>query len=606
MPLRSGAAVKRSGSPKRRPVGHVRRAQQITTFGVGSLVAIEDQSFIVGGLDLWKDDRTLILDEPRLQRRLRVEGFRLPPSDVPPSGEGVTVRRFPEWYSCGNCGDIQEYRKFGAADTNKCNVCKTVLTPSRFIVACAGGHIDDFPYWRWVHHGAGAEAEPCRGGALKLRSTGQSAALRSIVINCSCGRESTMEGAFGAAALSSLGIRCTARKPWLGPGALDPGCDETPRTMQRGSSATWFPIVRSALSIPPFSERLQTLIAPHFWMWADEDDAVIRRQAARLPHFAEAGYSPDEVLKGVRHREELTREGEAQVEEAPGVFEASHELRREEFRKLCSTVPESAENSQFVCVPPDVTGSQGPPAGIGRTMLVTRLREVRALTGFVRVDLPLPTDSPARTARLASNAVQWLPAVEVSGEGVFLRLDSDLLRAWELRPEVVERAAVVRRRHEASLRRRYPDREVPSPVSPRYLLVHTLAHVLINEWSLDAGYSASALCERLYVDDDEMAGLLIYTATSDSAGSLGGVIAQGAPDRLDRTLRSALRRASWCSADPLCIESEATGTESLNLAACHACVLLPETSCEMNNTVLDRAMLIGSRDRPTLGYFETA
>lgn len=51
--------------------------------------------------------------------------------------------------------------------------------------------------------------------------------------------------------------------------------------------------------------------------------------------------------------------------------------------------------------------------------------------------------------------------------------------------------------------------------------------------------------------------------------------------------------AAWCSSDPLCIESEPGGTDALNLAACHCCALLPETSCEEMNLLLDRAGLIG-------------
>jgi hypothetical protein len=144
-----------------------------------------------------------------------------------------------------------------------------------------------------------------------------------------------------------------------------------------------------------------------------------------------------------------------------------------------------------------------------------------------------------------------------------------------------------------------------SPVIPRMILLHTLAHALINEWSLDAGYPGSALRERLYVSSgaEGMAGILIYTATSDSAGSLGGLVAQGEPNRLRQTFASALERVSWCSADPLCMESEASGTDSLNLAACHACILLPEVSCELGNSFLDRAMLTGAPGASGVGMF---
>lgn len=170
---------------------------------------------------------------------------------------------------------------------------------------------------------------------------------------------------------------------------------------------------------------------------------------------------------------------------------------------------------------------------------------------------------------------------------------------------VTARVERMRTAHQRVLAQRAddPSRVVPSPATPRMVLLHTLAHVLINEWSLEAGYPAAALRERLYAADD-MAGVLVYTATSDSAGSLGGLVAQGEPETLGRTLRSAVRRAEWCSSDPLCMETEASGAGGINLAACHACVMLPETSCEHNNILLDRALLVGTSHDPLLGYFE--
>ena len=134
------------------------------------------------------------------------------------------------------------------------------------------------------------------------------------------------------------------------------------------------------------------------------------------------------------------------------------------------------------------------------------------------------------------------------------------------------------------------------------LLVHSLSHSLINQWSLECGYPAAALRERLYVSD-AMAGILIYTATTDSAGSLGGVISLAETNRLAATFVGAVQTAGWCSSDPLCIEAVAAGVDSLNLAACHACLLLPEVSCEHSNVFLDRVMLVGTADSPELGLY---
>lgn len=243
------------------------------------------------------------------------------------------------------------------------------------------------------------------------------------------------------------------------------------------------------------------------------------------------------------------------------------------------------------------------PLGVTGPMLVKRLREVRALRAFTRLADPDST-TESKEMPLSDSPLRWLPAMEVRGEGVFLRLDEERLGSWEKATAVAARIERMRTAHQRVLEQRAgdPSLVVPSPATPRMVLLHTLAHVLINEWSLDAGYPAASLRERLYAADD-MAGVLIYTATSDSAGSLGGLVAQGEPERLDRAIRSAVHRAAWCSSDPLCVESEASGTGGTNLAACHACVMLPETSCEQNNILLDRALLVGTPEDPRLGFF---
>lgn len=191
---------------------------------------------------------------------------------------------------------------------------------------------------------------------------------------------------------------------------------------------------------------------------------------------------------------------------------------------------------------------------------------------------------------------------QVIGEGVFLRLDPDRVAEWESRPEVQTRITPIGHAYRERFARfgLDPDREI----TPRLVMIHTLAHSIINEWSLDSGYPAASLRERLYVSD-KMSGFLVYTATSDSAGSLGGIVAQVESGRLAASVRSALERVSWCSADPLCMEAQTSGTDNLNRAACHSCVLLPETSCEEFNTLLDRALLVGTSEAPTLGFFSS-
>ncbi|RKE21909.1 DUF1998 domain-containing protein [Streptomyces sp. TLI_171] len=595
-----------------RRLGEIRRAQLITTYGVGAMIAVDNESFLVRGIDSWDISQAPIVVEPRLSDQLHVNEFRLPPAPDPDRArDGVRAVRFPEWYSCPRCNALQPFRKFNSpAGKAECSTCQESLVPSRFVMACANGHLEDFPYWKWVHRGGERTEVTSCAGELTLTSTGSTASLRSVLIACSCGASASMEGSFRRQALKELGIRCGGRSPWLKDAPTE-ACTEQPRTLQRGSSSVWFPVAHSALSIPPWSEGHAKLAARLYSKLKDENAEAIRtylrieKVLARHP-----SYDPDEVVALIRQRraaeDATTQTGERTEALSEELGSARTTLYRDEYRSLTVAHSENADEEQdFVCEPPvDPTGPVLDSHGLAQVMLVKRLREVRALQSFTRIEEPSPAVLP-RHAPISNVRPSWLPAIEVRGEGVFLRLDADRLRDWEHLSGPVERASRVRENHDRLLRSRGTGSDRPMPRShatPRFLLLHTLAHVLINEWSLDAGYPAAALRERLYVDD-EMAGVLIYTATNDSAGSLGGIVAQGEPDRLDRSLRSALHRAGWCSNDPLCAETEAGGADGLNLAACHACVLLPETSCENNNILLDRAALVGALDGSAPGYF---
>jgi len=241
-------------------------------------------------------------------------------------------------------------------------------------------------------------------------------------------------------------------------------------------------------------------------------------------------------------------------------------------------------------------------------ILVRRLREILALRGFRRI-LPEPPEAGDQLSagyslendcvRLSkSTDIRWLPAIELLGEGIFIRLREDRLSEWER--ENAHRYDNMRRRLENSIVR-------CDWFSPRYVLLHTLSHLLIRQLSVECGYSGASIKERIYSSipgsEVNMAGILIYTSSSDSDGSLGGLVRNGLPDAFENIFLNMLQNASWCSSDPVCIQSEAQGLESLNYAACHACALLPETSCEMRNCLLDRCAVTGSFENRDRGYF---
>ncbi|MFC5136996.1 DrmB family protein [Actinomycetospora rhizophila] len=584
------------------PVGRVRRGQLVTTYGVGAMIAAEERSFIVTAIDRWAVPQEPDLQEFRLQRRLKVAGFHRPPTpgEDERGGNGVHVRVFPEMYTCSGSEatgavpcqyNLAEYKRFEPTKKNECSACYGSLTPSRFVVACENGHLDDFPYWQWVHRGRSGGDTAGGPHKLSFRSSGRTSALRSIVIGCSCGASASMEGSFGRGALREIGYSCRGGRPWLGRDSAEQGCDAMPRTLQRGSSSAWFAVMSSALSIPPFTEALHRAIGDRAEEWSALPDDMIGKVARKVPALDR--YSVEDIVAAVRQREAYGEEED--------VADIGSVLRQEEYRQLLHET--ATENGEFET---EIASDERPIDGVEPAMLVTRLREVRALHGFTRVDPPAGAGDARVVPVSGDGRAPWLPAIEVIGEGVFLRLDPDRLEQWEQvrgPGSAHERAEVVRAAHERMQRDHGIDlSEFPSPVTSRLMLVHSIAHVVINEWSLQAGYPAASLRERIYVSDD-MAGFLVYTATSDSAGSLGGLVELGRPEALRSSLESALQRASWCSADPLCLEAEASGADSLNLAACHACLLLPETSCEYNNTFLDRAMLVGTPQDPKAGYF---
>ncbi|MFF0647742.1 DrmB family protein [Streptomyces tendae] len=592
--------------------GTVRRAQAISTYGVGSLIAVDHESFVVSGLDeadhSWREDESPVVHERRLARLLDVDFFRLPPASDDTSKDGLRVRRFPLMHSCPECNDLQPHRDFSPpAGRSVCGTCEVDLVPSRFVVACEAGHLDEFPYWQWVHRSPDRDSTrigKC-GGKLRMRTTGRTSSLRSIVISCTCGQvpEVSMEGSFRRNALKDLRLTCRGARPWLGLSATDPaGCGLPVRTLQRGSSSVWQPVLKSALSIPPWSSGRADPLAAHWSKLRKYDNPT------RIEGYLDAVFGDDEwplPLEEILTLLDAEREEDLDGETAPTFDHRYRALRNKEYERLRSGNDESEQSrdEQFVCETP--LGDPGvlQPLGITGPMLVKKLREVRALKAFTRL-LDAESTTDPQEMPLSQRPLRWLPAMEVRGEGVFLRLDESRLEAWEKAPNVAARVERMRTAHQRVLDQRAddPSLAVSSPATPRMVLVHTLAHVLINEWSLEAGYPSASLRERLYAADD-MAGMLIYTATSDSAGSLGGLVVQGEPELLDRTVRSALRRTEWCSSDPLCMEADAARSTETNLAACHACVMLPETSCEHNNILLDRALLVGTPDAPSLGFF---
>jgi len=606
----------------------VRRSQLISPFGVGALIDFpRDESLMIAGLDIWHCAKQncppeLAIEEERLQARLGVRGFRLPVDHKDPqpgvksANLDVPAVRFPLWHYCHRCGAMEQLTLFstprrcpgrpypGMSCAQKSEKARPFLIPVRIVAACDKGHIEDFPFMNWVHRDKPVTSN-CELRFLAGRS---SSMLTGIKISCSCGESKTLAGIFdfdpeSGGALQRIGYTCSGARPWLGK-LVSEGlpCGSFLRVLQRGATNVYFPHVVSSIYLPLWAELaersiIESLERPEIW------DALTsglvdgnKIDPTRCDVVAKMWNINAGELLAVAQRKLDGFNVEA--------VRSEEEYRRQEYSALLA--PRGGpETDLFV----ELLGTNELGERLSRCFssvaLVKKLRETRALAGFSRLLPPDPEGGGDRIQQLKlDQKIDWLPATVVKGEGIFVQLSQAAIDEWLDRSGSLKRAASLSQNFN---QRRLSRGEEPRRVTASFVLLHALAHSLINQLSFECGYGSASLRERIYCNTQErserMNGFLIYTASGDSEGTMGGLVRQGEPTRLLDTLTTALRRAQWCSSDPICIETAGQGTDNANLAACHGCLLISETSCEEGNRLLDRAMLVGTPTRPALGFF---
>lgn len=608
-------------------VGDLRPSQLIFTFGVGSLLDLPQMSVIIMGLDDWDRSRCVPVTEDRLLCAVRakvgaqVEALLCPPidpddTDNNPFGPqiGVPVVPFPRWLRCPRCDllaplssglfvpKIEPYRpdrtRFLHANCNKSPSPPPAL-PVRFVLACKNGHLDDFP-WDWYVHGGGS----CPKGSaiLRLREYGISGEASDIVVQCdSCNKQRRLGEAVGKRAGSVL-PQCRSRHPHLRGFSGDTPCKEDLRVTLLGASNSWFPLTLSTLSIPRTDDKLMLLVEKN---WAKLQKARSResledmRGIGAFPDLDE--FSIDKIWEAVEQK----KSG------GLGDDKGAEDLKRPEWSAFSNPAnqPKTSDFKLEAVAPP-----KGYEYIFEKTVLVQRIREVRALLGFTRIESPgdffEAADVPEeRKAPLSRNAPTWLPGCEIRGEGIFLHFDSGFLSRWRTNVAVLKRESVLYDAHKAwrSMRKIVPVQAgFPGIV---YVAVHSIAHALMRTLSLECGYTAASIRERIYVMEspnpaEQMAGLLIYTAAPDSEGTLGGLVSLGQPGVLGGHLDQALEQVRICTSDPLCAEHSPVDALTVHGAACHGCLFAPETSCERGNKYLDRCTLVNTYALDGVGLFE--
>ncbi len=625
--------------------GSIRRSQVLTTAGPGAMVDLVNDAVIIKGPDAWSyhSDEVGFIDERRLQRKvLRAlqktnhwkrnhVRLRQPPEgkeEDPQRYRGIHAREFPRWYICQRCNSVVQREALTDkrehhctdSDTTKSKAAPTV--PVRFVAACKNGHLRDIDWRAFVHHGQfdatvekpyrcqrnpeltlfeAADGEQYRAD-LQLRTEGTSGELDDLVMTCRrCG---VRRGLQELVQPNALGV-CRGWRPWLK--TNDNHCDQDAQLLVRTGSNAWFPLIYSVLSIPdPYTNERDAV--DQFWHLFGKIDTLPKLE------FACENVFPDDVVDALKNFDladvltAIQRKRAGDTGEGVPIREAEWQVIMDAEYGAAHDLPPK-EKKWFAH---RLDGVELPPF-IDRVVLVKTLTEVRAQMGFLRLEgFPMDAegDIEIEAERVAplSEEKDWVPAVEIRGEGLFIAFDETKIREWEARPEVQAREEQFREGSRMEANRK--GFSAPSATNARLVMLHSLAHMLIRAISLECGYSAASIRERIYcyrepVGDNptaeevaasvakSRAGILLYTGTPGSEGTLGGLVEVG--KNIVEHLARAVAMNELCSNDPVCAQHRPDGPEEGRRregAACHGCLLIAEPSCERMNRDLDRALVV--------------
>ncbi|HUT57962.1 MAG TPA: DUF1998 domain-containing protein [Phycisphaerae bacterium] len=579
----------------------IRSSQLITTFGPGAMVDLPDDAVIITGTDVWRYSRNSpppLIAESRLQAK--VEGLlgakpialKKPPAAVEDRGFTPDIRgyRFPEWFIVQHPFTSKRgYRARRLVHLNDLDKGrfrdedgkKYPVVPVRFVRACKRGHVGDIDWHSFIH---GTDTG-CRRG-LFVEERGTTGDLDAIWACCDCGETRVMSQA-ARMELRALGS-CNGARPWLGPGTRE-SCGEANRLLIRSASNAYFPQLLSVISIPDSLAAVDGVVAS---LWDSHLSVVESEEQLRL--IMRMGtvkerlgvFAIEQIMPAIRRRREGTEADSRPVKEVE--FEALAQAKDE----LGADDPDGDFYAR--ALPRDRWDAPWMEP-VERVVLVHRLREVVAQVGFTRFEAAGPDiqgelDIDVQRAPLGVDTA-WVPAVENRGEGVFIKFKADKVKDWLSRDAVKGRDAMLVAGFDA-WRKEHKDSKRQYPGLPYYML-HSLSHLLLTAISLECGYPASSLRERVYAAPG-CYGILIYTGSSDAEGTLGGLVEAGR--RISDHMRRALDMGALCSNDPVCAfhRPDEPGHQPLLGAACHGCLLISETSCEQHNDFLDRALVVAT------------
>lgn len=602
------------------------RSKLISNYGgIGSVIDTIDCSIIIESFDNWhypsyfdKELNQYIIIDDRLLNRLKARFPLLKQIVSIPTEDGFEVQPqaniFPKWFYCPRCKRFMHYNdwKNHWQDKNNFNVqcfnpeCKGEhLEQVRFVMTCDNGHIQDLPWNFWnnrkpvdeTKESAPSEEENspkivlkyekcCEEQQLIYEISNENTDLSGIRIKCKkCGKSESLKGIF------NFQQKCGGQKYWLGfqnGSFVKEECDEKTTVKIKSSNSIYYANSLNSLWIPE-KQSLELDIDLR-----TEIDAIVNDpdfEPKDLEKFSRRNGVDIQLINSYldNHTDEYVTELlYRKAEYDYFITKQQPEDKKIRFRQI------EVKNQLF---------------GFDKLIKIDKLKKTTVQTSFTRNE-PIDVDSilvgdteyvnnyNVKRQSLSKNnfETRLLPAVESYGEGILFVLDKKLLNEWESKELIINRANTIKQH---GLSSDWKSHQIEAArITPRKILIHSLAHLLIREFEYICGYPMSSLQERLYVDST-MNGFLI-SAYDGTDGYLGGLSKLcNNIENLNKIIQSALNRAKNCSLDPICYESDGQGIAQLNLAACHSCTLLPETSCEHGNLFLDRKLVVDEE----FGYF---
>lgn len=627
--------------------GEIRRSQLLTSAGPGALIDLPKDAVIVGSLDNWfyeyKDDG--FFQSPRLEKKVlyTLKGIgkwghnhvrlRTPPNcedDKPNPRRGIRVGQFPKWYLCQNpkcrslvfISNLVDPRNPRKIIGHKCTRRSkpSPVVPIRFVSGCLRGHIQDIHWQHFVHRGKHEEGLSgrvyCRQkpgsqkpddelgdeweSELYLMSVRNTGDLADLVIGCrKCG---AVRGLQDLAHLQKH-TNCRGWRPWLGNDEeYNEVCDEKVRLLIRTAPNSYFSHCLSALSLNEKKMELHDILSEAL-VWRNveniQTEEELRLLIKLIPDVRNPLIAYSDKLDIV-FREIQKKQNASTVENIP--------IREEEWDVLMGKVEDIPWDD--ISELPDLDKGFQPrrldeelPDFLDRVVLIHGLEECRAQIGFSRFEFPTlsaegeldTSNASAEMALLGSDKIDWVPAIKIRGEGVFLAFNESQIRDWESKP-AVKRIAEQFAEGMAEYNKRVDGNRIFH--GPRLIMLHSLAHMLISIISTECGYSAAAIKERIYCHrstepENSRAGILLYTGTPGSEGTLGGLIEVGRD--IVQHLKKIDDYFSLCSNDPVCAKHKPNNKATERWqegAVCHSCLLIAEPSCERMNRDLDRTLVI--------------